>query len=169
MKQKLKILTIFFVIFSCFGIVGCEDATKLNTAVISEITSAGSKNYGVRISFFNDSRMEEKSVDVQLKFSKTGEITFWEENNDKLTFEIVEEDEWYSVTTLIAKAKDESGTEDFEKHNEAMTRTYLFNFDGNIEINIRAVAGQKTENEEETGYILVGSEPISQQFTLKIK
>ena len=53
--------------------------------------------------------------------------------------------------------------------NEAMTRTYLFNYDGNIEINIRAVAGQKTANEEETGYILVGSEPISQQFTLKIR
>ena len=169
MKKKLKILTIFFVIFSCFCIVGCEDATKLNTATISEITSAGSKNYGVRISFFNDSRMEEKYVDVQLKFNKTGEITFWKENNDKLTFVIEEEDEWYSVETLVAKAKDEGGTEDFEKHNEAMTRTYLFNYDGNIEINIRAVAGQKTANEEETGYILVGSEPISQQFTLKIR
>ena len=113
--------------------------------------------------------MEEKSVDVQVKFNKTGEITFWEENSTRMTYVIDEVDEWYSLTNLIAKSNNEEGSEDFEKHNQARMRTYLFNYDGRININIRVVAGEKELNSSETGYILVGSEPISDQFTLKLQ
>lgn len=167
--KKSSFLALFLLILTPIFLFACENATMIRTAVISEITAVGSKNYGVRISFANDSRLEEKSVDVQVKFNKTGEILFWEENNEKLTFVIDEVDEWYSLTNLIAKANDREGSEDFEKHNEARTRTYLFNFEGRININIRVVAGEKEENSSQTGYILVGSEPISDQFTLKLQ
>lgn len=167
--KKLKVILAFLLVLSCLSMFACENSTQLRTATISEITSVGSDNYGVRITFLNDKRLEDKSVDVQVKFNKTGKITFWEENQDKLTFNIEEIDEWYSLTSLIANAKNEPNTESFDEHNKAFTKTYLWNFDGRININIRAVAGQKEENSEQTGYILVGSEPISDQFTLKIQ
>ena len=167
--MKRKILTTFLFVLVSFFAISCESATALRTATISEITAAGSKNYGVRISFFNDSRLEDKNVDVQVKFNKLGEVTFWQEHNDKLVFEIDEVDEWYSLTSLIVKAKGQSGTENFENHNEALTRTYMFNYDGQLNINIRVVAGEKQKNGDENGYILVGSEPISDQYTLKIQ
>ena len=116
-----------------------------------------------------DSIPEDKNVDVQVKFNKLGEVTFWQEHNDKLVFEIDEVDEWYSLTSLIVKAKGQSGTENFENHNEALTRTYMFNYDDPLNINIRVVAGEKQKNGDENGYILVGSEPISDQYTLKIQ
>ena len=166
---KIRFLALFLLILAPVFLFACENATMIRTAAITEITAVGSKNYGVRISFANDRRLEEKSVDVQVKFNKTGEIIFWEENNEKLTFEISEVDEWYSLTNLIAIATDGEGGEDFERHNEARTRTYLFNYDGRININLRVVAGQKELNSDETGYILVGSEPISDQFTLKLQ
>ena len=167
--KKSIIFIVFLLLFTSISLVACENATQIKTATITEITSAGSKNYGVRITFANDSRLEGKNVDVQVKFNKTGNITFWEEHSEKLQFQIDEIDEWYSLTGLIAGANGEENTEDFEKHNEALTRTYLWNFDGTIQINIRVVAGEKEANSSETGYILVGSEPISDTFTLKIK
>ena len=167
--KKNRYFALFLLILLPIFVFGCENATFVRTAVITEITAVGSKNYGVRISFARDSRMEEKEVDVQVKFNKTGELTFWEENGERLNFVIEEVDEWYSLANLIAVAKNREGFEDFEKHNEARTRTYLFNFDGRININMRVVAGEKELNSAETGYVLVESEPISDQFTLKIQ
>ena len=167
--KKYRVFALFLLILMSLFIVACENATFVKTATITEITSVGSKNYGVKIAFANDKRFDEKCVDVQVKFNKIGNITFWEENQNKLVFEIDEIDEWYSLTNLIVKAKELEGTEDFEKHNEAKTRTYLFNYDGRLNINIRVVAGDKERNSDETGYVLIGSEPISDQFTLKLQ
>ena len=167
--KKNQIFALFLLILSPLLLYACENATLIRTATITEITAVGSKNYGVRVTFANDKRLDEKSVDIQVKFNKIGEINFWEENGEKVNLKIDEIDEWYSLTTLVSKAKNQDGQEDFEKHNEARTRTYLFNFDGRININIRAVAGDKEQNSAETGYVLVGSEPISDQFTLKLQ
>ena len=167
--KKYSFFVLFLAIFALFLFSACENATVIHTVSISEITAAGSKNYGVRISFANDSRLDEKYVDVQVKFNKLGMLTFWQEHNEKLTFEIDEVDEWYSLTSMFVDAKGQNGTEDFEEHNSALTRTYLFNFDGKLNINIRVVAGNKEENSAGNGYILVGSEPISDQFVLKLQ
>lgn len=169
MKVFKKVVACFALICFALCLVGCEDATKIRCASISEITSAGSKNYGVRISYQDDKRLESKATDVQIKFSKIGTYTFWEENDTKLQFVITEMDEWYSMTNLICKAKGKEGEEKFEELKNAKTKFYLFNFDGESEITIRVVAGQKEDNLNRTGEILVGSEPISSQFTLKIK
>lgn len=168
MKVFKKVMVVIAVI-CMFGLVGCEDATQIHCATISEITSAGSKNYGVRVSYQQDSRLEGKATDVQIKFSKIGQYIFWEENGEKLTFNITQMDEWYSVTNLIFKAKGKEGEEKFEDLKGAKTKFYLFNFDGKSEVTLRVVAGQKEENINQTGEILVGSEPISSQFVLKIK
>lgn len=169
MRVFKKFIITLMVTCCMFVIAGCEDATQIRCASISEITSAGSDNYGVRISYQADSRLEGKGTDIQVKFSKIGTYTFWEENDQKLEFVITEMDEWFSMTSLICKAKGREGEEEFEELKEAKSKFYLFNFEGKSEITLRVVAGQKEENINRTGEILVGSEPISSQFTLKIK
>ena len=170
MKKIFKI-SLFVALASILS--GCEQSTLLRTATISEITASGSDNYGVRVSFASDSRLDEKGVDVQVKFDKTGSITMWQENQEKFIYEIKENDEWYSMTSIFTvKNNDENlNTEKFVTHDKALTKTYLFNYqgDGKIEVTLRVVAGDIHENAYKTGEILVDSTPISDQFTLKIK
>lgn len=169
MKTLKRAIIGLFMIISLVCLTACEDATQIKCASISEITTAGSKNFGVRINYQEDKRLEGKSTDVQIKFSRIGEYTFWEENSDKLTFTITQMDEWYSITNLIYKAKGKEGEEKFEDLKDVKTKYYLINFNGKSEVTFRVVAGQKEKNINETGEILVGSEPISTQFVLKIK
>ena len=167
---KRKNFTFVWIIIMCMFILGgCENATMLNCATISEITSAGSENYGVRINFLSDSRIQDKYVDVQIKFDKICQVIFWEENQDKLTLTVDDYDEWYSLTSLIAIAKGQEGKEKFEQFSQASAKTYLFNYDGQLDITFRVVVGEAEDNSTGNGQILVGSEQISSQFTLKIK
>ena len=155
--------------FSAIFLLSCENSTQLQCATISEITSAGSENYAVRINFLSDSRVEEKYVDVQIKCDKICSLIFWEENQDKITLDIDDYDEWFSLTALICRANDKAGEESFEKFKDITGKTYLFNYDSTLEITLRVVVGDIEENSQGTGQILVGSEPISSQKTLKIK
>lgn len=81
--KKCKILLCCLLSVLCLTLFACENATALRVASISEITSAGSKNYGVRITYQQDKRVEEKATDVQIKFNKLGKVVFWEENQEK--------------------------------------------------------------------------------------
>ncbi len=167
--KKLSLISLLFAI--CFIFVGCENSTQLRTAYISEITSAGSKNYGVRINYAEDKRLKGKGTDVQVKFEKTGKVTIWKEGDDKIEYYVEESDEWYSMTHIFAKeGKDGVQSLDkFEKYEEVIGKTYLFNYDGAMTISIRVVVGDIEENGSNTGEILVGSEAVSDQFKLKIK
>lgn len=171
MKKILGMAISFAVAIACLG--GCENATQLRTASITEITASGSENYGVRVSFAQDKRLEGKGVDVQVKFSRTGEIVIWQENQTKYNYQIEDYDEWYSLTVLFNNLEnpESPNTETFEKYEKAVTKTYLFNYagEGKMEITLRAVAGDIHENGYKTGEILLDSTPISEQFTLKIK
>ena len=167
--RKFRLILVVVLLFCSFTFFACEDATTLNCASISEITQVGSENYGVRVNFYSDSRLKGKGVDVQIKFSKLGEITIWEENQDKGIYAIDEIDEWQSMTGIIASLNGNAGQEKFMKFEHASAKTYLFNFDKPIEITFRVVAGDIEDNIENNGEILVGSEAISKQFILKIK
>lgn len=162
MKKRL-LLILLIVSIIIFG--GCENATNLRTAYFSEITSAGSENYGVRVNFATDSRLEGKGVDVQIKFSKVGTITIWQENQDKIEYKIEDYDEWYSLESIFSQPNQET----FERYEKATARAYLFNSQQPMDITMRAVAGTIAENAYQTGEILLESMPISNQFTLKIK
>lgn len=167
--KVFKNIILASMIICMFAIIGCEDATQIKCATISEITSAGSDNYALRISYQEDSRLDGRGTDIQIKFSKIGTYTFWEENDEKLEFVITQMDEWFSLTSLIYQARGEEGKEVFEDLKGAKTKFYLFNFEGKSEITLRVVVGQREDNFDGGGEILVGSEPISSQFVLKIK
>ena len=126
-----KLLSIFFMI-CCFSFAfsGCENSVKINGASITEITSTGSKNYAINIAYFQDSRLENLGTDVQLRFNKTGEVVFWEDNGEKQNFVIDEFDTWYSLTNLIAIANGQEGKENFVYFKDALkldaTNEYFF-------------------------------------------
>lgn len=165
----MKKLCYFFILSLCFLLAGCEDSLKVRGANINEITSSGNSNYGVCISFNQDSRLENLGVDVQLRFEKSGEINFWEDNQEKHLFTINESDVWYSLTNLIAISEGNEGKEKFVLHKDVVSHNYLFSSEKYNSISIRVVAGNVVKNSQDTGYILTEAMPISDIFKLNIK
>ena len=166
--MKRILLSFFLICFAVFA-VACEDSLSVRGASIKEITTPGSTNSAVSVSFASDSRLENLGVDVQLRFTKSGEIIFWEDGGEKLTFEIAEDDVWYSLTNLIAIAKGREGQENFVKQKDAVGHNYLFSSKEAKIIAIRVVAGDIVENSGKAGYILTETMPISDIFNLKVK
>lgn len=166
--MKKLLLSFCLVCFAIFA-VACEDSLSVRGATISEITAVGSTNSAVSISFALDSRLENLGVDVQLRFTKSGEVTFWEDNGEKLTFEIAESDVWYSLTNLIAIANGKEGQETFVTQKDAVGHNYLFSSKEAKTIAIRVVVGDIVENSARTGYILTETMPISDIFNLNVK
>lgn len=165
MKKKVLALA---ALFCALGMGGCENSTDITAAYITESTSAGSENYGVRITYAEDSRLEGKYTDVQVRFSQKGEIVLWKEGQNKITYNIPDYDEWYSLTSIFAQGQGKSGSEQFELYDAVKSKSYLFNSDINQEITFRVVVGKVESNFQGDGQILVGSEPISGHFKLKI-
>jgi len=88
-----KLLIVIFVSCFCLTGVACEKVIELEGAFITEITSAGSDNFGVKITYADDSRLGGKVVDTQVKFSKRGEILIWQEGGEKIHYTIEDYDE----------------------------------------------------------------------------
>lgn len=168
MKKK-KILIALLISVLSFTLLGCEKSTQIKAASIREITSSGSDIYGVVISYAEDDRLEGKGTDIQVKFNNIGTIKIGKENQERFDYRVGDYDEWYSMTNIFAQAENKQGQEKFEKYEDALTKTYLFEYDGDMKITFRVVVGDIEENTDGTGEILAGSEPVSDQFTLKIK
>ena len=167
MKKRIFALVMILCVLS-ITLFACENSTQLRTAEIREITVAGSDNYGVRVTYAEDKRLEGKGTDIQIKFNNIGIIKMGREYEEKFEYQIKDYDEWYSMTAIFAEQESKTGKEKFEKYQDALTKTFLFEFDGDIKITFRVVAGDIEENSEGTGEILAGSEPISDNFSLKI-
>ena len=168
MKKFLYVLVGIMLAFSGV-LLGCESSTQIECAYINEITVAGSDNYGVRITHADDSRLEGKGVDIQVRFSRKGEITLWQEGGTKYFYQVPDYDEWYSMTVIFAEFEGRQDKEEFELKEDATNKTYIFSSEHPVEITFRVVAGDIEQNSQGTGQILVGSESISKQYTLKIK
>ena len=70
------------------------------------------------------------------------------------------------VSKLLDKFSDFD--KEFENFDNVLAKTILFQSDQQQEVSIRVVVGQIERNFENDGEILIGSEPISKQFRLKI-
>ena len=170
MKVFLKnSLVLSLVLVSLFFFTACENATKIRAVSITEITSAGSDNYGIRIAFQEDKRIEEKGVDIQVKSSKVGDVIIWQEGKKKETISFTESDKWYSLTTLFVMAQDKPNTETFEEFGQALTKTYLFNSSDSKALTFRVIVGDIEPNIHGSGQVLTGSMDVSKEFVLKIK
>ena len=169
MKKSLSFIFIVILFLSSFALFSCEGAAFLKCATISDVTATNSDDYAIKISFFQDKRLEDKYVDIQVKSNKVADIVVWEENKDKVTISLDDYDEWFSLTSLICYGEGKEGQEQFDKFSESYQKTYLFNYDGKLNLTFRVVVGDVEDNINGTGEILLGSEVISKQFTLNIK
>lgn len=167
MKKIILICLSFLIISSSLCLLACEGATFLECASISEVTMAGSKDYTIKINFYQDERIEDKYIDIQVKSNKIADLVMWEDNGEKTNISFDDYDEWRSLSTLLAASKGEEVI--FDKFKNIAAKTYVFNSDEKLNLTFRVVAGEVEENGSGNGQILVGSEVISRQFTLKIK
>ena len=166
-----KIIYVFLMIAIIGSVMyGCEKAVAIRAATITEGTAAGSKNYVVKVGYSEDKRFKGKGTDVQIKFSKVGNIKIGKENQEKIDYEIKDFDEWYSMTQIFSDADQTSvrGAK-FEKFENVLSKSYILNYDGYIKVTFRVVVGDIEENSTGDGEILVASQAISDNFTLKIK
>ncbi len=162
-----KLFLLIFPLFLCSIICGCESMAGIKLATFSNITSAGSENYTFRLNFQNDSRYEEKYFDVQIMSDQENiEITYNIEGENKLTSTITEKNVWNSLTSLKSDAMGLLGHEEFDQLKDAVSQIYIFNVSKSCKLTFRVVVGQLAENEQQTGFVLLNTEPVSDDFVL---
>ena len=150
-------------------VFGCEAENTLKTAHISDRTNDLSTKYSILVSLDEDDRLTEKYVDVQLKSSKQNqELSVFEENNDTLTISLPEKDFWYNFSNLISKA---NGTKEggYQKYEDFGTKHFVFTTQNDVDVTFRVVCGDLKKNEGTQEEIMVLSQPISKEVSVKMK
>ena len=94
------------------------------------------------------------------------QITFWKENDSKLSTNITEKDIWLSLTSLKVSSAGLEGQETFGQLKDAVTDIYIFNVSKPCKLIFRVVAGQIAENSDKTGFVILNTAPISDDFVL---
>ena len=162
MKKVFSILSV--ILISLCVLAGCEASNTVKTVAFSNITSAGSEDYTVRIMFIEDERVDNKYYDIQLKADKPMTIKIGKEMEEKKVIQL--SDKWNSLTSLLV---DEPNTETFTKGSEAITLVYILTAEAKANITFRAVVGGIEENAFGTGYIITSPEECSDEFVLQTK
>ncbi len=165
-----KLIFGFFCLCLCVLAVGCESETKISSAHISNITGALSTNYAIKVVLDDDDRVNDKYVGLQMRSSKENLILkFGEELGDDYTLTLEKADYWYNLTYLISKTNGvgtEAGYLDYEAYGD---RVFRFSANQDVELTFRMVVGKPKKNESTGEEILVLSEPISKEVTVKMK
>lgn len=161
-----KFFVVLCALLTACVMFGCENATEVEASYISAISSPSSDTQAVKVTFAKDSRLKDKVVDCQIRFDKVGTVFVWLDGQEKVEYVIEKYDYWYSLTEILSKANEEKIK--FENFDETLSKTILFQAEQEQEVSIRVVVGQREWDFENEGEILVGSEPISKQFRLKI-
>lgn len=167
--MKKFVLIILCVCF-CFMAVGCESETNVNAAHISEITGALSTSYGIKVTLDDDDRVNDKFVDLQIKSNNEEQLLkFGEEMGDTFTICLPKSDYWYNLTYLISKSNGASGEAGYQKYENFGSKVYNFTAPNDVVLTFRVVAGQTKINELTKEEILVLSEEISKEVSVKVK
>jgi len=150
--------------------VGCESETKLQVGHLSDVTSAQSTDYAIKVVLDDDDRINDKYVDLQIRSSKEEQLLkFFEELGEEMTICLPQKDYWYNLTYLISKTNGAAGEGGYVTSENYGNRIYNFSSQNDVELTFRLVAGQKKVNEETQEEILVLSEEISKELKLDVK
>ncbi len=169
-RDMKKFVLIILCVCFCFMGAGCENETKLRVAHISEMTGALSTDYAIKVVLYNDGRMEDKYVDLQIKSSKEEQLlTFGEEMQDQYVICLPKSDYWYNLTYLISKTNGATGEAGYQTYEDFGTKVFLFSANNDVDLTFRVVAGQTKKNEETQEEILVLSEDISKEVKVEVK
>ncbi len=154
----------------CLLAVGCESQTKVKCAHIADITGALSTQYAIKVTLDDDDRVQDKYVGLQLKADKENlQLKFGEELGDDYTLVLKKVDYWYNLTYLISQTNGAGEEAGYLEYPEYGDRVFRFCADENCELTFRMVAGKPKKNQETGEEILVLSEPISDEVTVKMK
>lgn len=163
--RKLNIFVLLFCLM--FFLSACENSNKLIIAKFSNVTAAGSSDFAVKVVFEQDDRLSEKYYDLQIMSDVDDvNITFWKEFEDKVTTTIAEKDRWNSLTSLTVSSSGLVNTESFQKLKDAKGFTIIFNVDRPVKLFLRIVAGEVEPNDSGLGYVIINTEPVSDEFIL---
>ncbi len=167
--KKLRFLWLLPVI-SCIFLFGCENSNKIYVASFSEITAAGSTDYGVKISFADDKRVEEKYYDVQLMSDENDVgMTIFLEGDEKFSATISERGRWQSLTSLKVNAAGLEGRETFSQLKDAINQNYIFSVNKKCKLIFRVVAGEMVKNSNGVGQVLANTNAVSKDFVIDCK
>lgn len=162
-----KLFLLIFPLFLCSVVCGCESMATIKLATFSNMTSAGSENYTFRVNFQNDLRYEERYFDIQVMSDQDDlEITYHIENENSVMSRLDEKNVWNSLTALKADAIGLAGHEEFEQLKDAVSHIYVFNVSKPCKLTFRVVVGMIAENAQSTGFVILNTEPISDDFVL---
>lgn len=165
MKKIVLILLCF-----CFLLVGCESEQKLEAAHISEITGARSTSYAIKVTLDDDKRIDDKYVELQIKCSDEGQVvSIGQELKDSYNIYFPKKDFWYNLTYLTSVTNGVKTEEGYMKFEEFGNKVFNLKTDSDTTLTFRVVVGDKKENEQTGDEILVLSEPISKEVTVKMK
>lgn len=164
-KIFLSVLCVLFC-FCC----GCETQTTLLVAHISDCTLGNSTSYSVKVELDDDDRMEEKYVDVQI-MSSEGEasVSIGEHGKEKISVYFDKKDYWYNLTYLIDKANGVTTEGGYQKYQQFGSKIYNLTSKVDLKLTFRVVVGNLKKNSQTNEEILVLSEPVSNEFMLKMK
>lgn len=162
-----KLFLLIFPLFVCMTVFGCESAAVVKLASFSNLTSAGSENYTFRLSFQTDKRYEEEYFDIQVMSSESDlSLSFRREGEGELAINIAEKNVWNSLTSLQATASGLEGREQFDQLKEAVSQIFIFNVSKPCKLTFRVVSGSIAENQQQTGFVIMNTQPISDDFVL---
>lgn len=162
-----RLFLLIFPLFLCLAMCGCESMATIKLASFSNMTSAGSEDYTFKVNFENDKRYEEKYFDIQIMADQDDvEMTYHIEGENALKSTLTEKNVWNSLTSLKTDAVGLAGREEFDQLKEAVGQIYIFNVSKPCKLTFRVVVGQLAENVQNTGYVLLNTEPISDDFVL---
>ncbi len=164
-----KFLLAFMCVLFCFC-CGCETQTALQLAHISDNTLGNSTNYSVKVVLDDDERMDEKYVDLQIKSSESGQVvSIGEHGEEKTSVRFDKKDYWYNLTYLVDKANGVSAEGGYQKYQQHGSKTYNLTTKSDVKLTFRVVVGNLKKNTQTNEEILVLSEPISNEFVLKMR
>ena len=168
--KSLKRILVFAIVILGLTMTACGGPGDIMAASFMDISISSSESFGVGIKFAEDKRIEDKYVDIQVKSNKAiDNMRMWEDNSGtKYKISFKKADEWQSITVMYAEAQDKAGSEQFVKYSEVIARRIMFSSAEKVNLTFRVVGGEIVENEKKTGQMLVSTEPISSEFTLKI-
>lgn len=168
-RFSLCFLSILFC-FLCILSFGCANETQLRVAHISDNTGALSTDYSIKVVLDTDKRVEERFVDLQIKSSEAEQfLSIGQENAEKVSVFIPKKDYWYNLTYLISQANGLDGENSYQTYDDFGNKVFNFNSKNDVELTFRVVAGKIKENADTGENILVLSEDISDEFSLKVK
>ena len=162
----MKKFVIFFLLIlcPCIFLAACEDGNILQTVAFSEISSPGSDNYAFRVDFVEDTRVDNKYYDIQIKANGNKKIRIGKEYDEKKEISLTSD--WQSLTTLLL---DTPNAETFTMGSEAVSLIYIFTSDESATITLRAVVGGIEDNAFGTGKIITSPEKCSSEFVITTK